>query len=149
MSLDDGSRTLQVGPIEARLDDGLARVDGRAVFLTEHEFKLLVALMRHCGQVVRRGDLYFEVWGDALRRGDRSVDVYVFKLRGKLEVALPGWTFIHTHTGWGYRLDPEWQGAPRQPSAGSERASGIARRSGSPSSRRDGRPTNYAQGSYT
>jgi DNA-binding response OmpR family regulator len=42
-----------------------------------------------------------------MRRGDRSVDVYVRKLRVKLELALPGWRFIHTHTGFGYRLAPE------------------------------------------
>ena len=42
-----------------------------------------------------------------MRPGDRSVDVYVRKLRVKLEQALPGWRFIHTHFGFGYRLAPE------------------------------------------
>ena len=40
---------------------------------------------------------------------DRSVDVYVRKLRVKLEAALPGWSFIHTHFGFGYRLAAERQ----------------------------------------
>ena len=39
-----------------------------------------------------------------LRDGDRSVDVYVHKLRVKLEQALPDWRFIHTHLGFGYRF---------------------------------------------
>jgi hypothetical protein len=39
-----------------------------------------------------------------MRVRDRSVDVYVRKLRVKLEAALPGWSFIHTHFGLGYRL---------------------------------------------
>jgi DNA-binding response OmpR family regulator len=39
--------------------------------------------------------------------GDRSIDVYVHKLRAKLEAALPEWSFIHTHVGFGYRFTPE------------------------------------------
>jgi DNA-binding response OmpR family regulator len=42
-----------------------------------------------------------------MRPGDRSVDVYVRKLRVKLENALPDWSFIHTHFGFGYRLSAE------------------------------------------
>lgn len=45
------------------------------------------------------------VWGHPLRDRDRSIDVYVHKVRGKLEAALPGWRFIHTHVGFGYRFD--------------------------------------------
>jgi DNA-binding winged helix-turn-helix (wHTH) protein len=39
--------------------------------------------------------------------GDRSVDVFVRKLRSKLERASPGWRYIHTHFGIGYRFSPE------------------------------------------
>ncbi len=42
-----------------------------------------------------------------MRARDRSVDVYVRKLRVKLDAALPGWCFIHTHFGFGYRLAAE------------------------------------------
>jgi DNA-binding response OmpR family regulator len=42
-----------------------------------------------------------------MRPGDRSVDVYVRKLRVKLEDALPDWSFIHTHFGFGYRFHRE------------------------------------------
>ena len=48
-----------------------------------------------------------DVWGEPFRRSDRSVDVYVGKLRQKLEEALPGQAFIHTHFGFGYRFTPE------------------------------------------
>jgi DNA-binding response OmpR family regulator len=51
--------------------------------------------------------LFSLVWGREMRQGDRSVDVYVRKLRVKLEEALPGWQFIHTHFGFGYRLAAE------------------------------------------
>jgi DNA-binding winged helix-turn-helix (wHTH) protein len=47
------------------------------------------------------------VWGYAMARGDRSVDVFVRKLRQKLEKASPGWRYIHTHFGVGYRFSPE------------------------------------------
>jgi DNA-binding winged helix-turn-helix (wHTH) protein len=39
--------------------------------------------------------------------GDRSVDVFVRKLRQKLERASPDWRYIHTHFGIGYRFAPE------------------------------------------
>jgi DNA-binding response OmpR family regulator len=42
-----------------------------------------------------------------MRPGDRSVDVYVHKLRIKLEEALPDWRFVHTHVGFGYRFSSE------------------------------------------
>ena len=47
------------------------------------------------------------MWGYAMARGDRSVDVFVRKLRQKLEKASPGWRYIHTHFGVGYRFAPE------------------------------------------
>jgi hypothetical protein len=42
-----------------------------------------------------------------MARGDRSVDVFVRKLRLKLRRASPGWRYIHTHFGVGYRFAPE------------------------------------------
>jgi DNA-binding winged helix-turn-helix (wHTH) protein len=47
------------------------------------------------------------VWGYAMARGDRSVDVFVRKLRQKLEKASPEWRYIHTHFGVGYRFAAE------------------------------------------
>ncbi len=80
---------------------------GRALTLSVREFQLLVALMRTQGGIVARGDLYRLVWGGELRGGDRSIDVYVHKVRSKLESALPQRRFIHTHVGFGYRFSPE------------------------------------------
>ena len=54
-----------------------------------------------------REELYQTVWGAPMRVADRSVDVYVHKLRAKLANALPEWQFIHTHFGFGYRFSPE------------------------------------------
>lgn len=71
------------------------------------EFDLLVAFVRRPGRIVTRPELFTAVWAAPLRPHDRSVDVFVAKLRRKLEQALPGWRLIHTHVGFGYRLAPE------------------------------------------
>jgi DNA-binding response OmpR family regulator len=98
---------LEAGELEIRPDEGLAVAGGRPVPLSMREVALLTALARRAGRVVRREDLYRIAWGAPLRDGDRSIDVYVHKLRAKLEAALPGTRFIHTHVGFGYRFSPE------------------------------------------
>ncbi len=80
---------------------------GRALRLSVREFELLVAMARRIGAISTRAELYATVWGGELRPGDRSVDVYVSKLRGKLEAAMPDRRFIHTHPGFGYRFQPQ------------------------------------------
>ncbi|MEJ7824394.1 MAG: response regulator transcription factor [Solirubrobacteraceae bacterium] len=102
---------VRIGDLEIRGREGLVLANGRALTLSVREFDLLAALARNAGRIVSRDELYSLVWGGALRRGDRSCDVYVHKLRAKLEEALPGMRFIHTHVGFGYRLDP----APSHP----------------------------------
>jgi len=99
--------TLHAGELEIRPDEGLALARGRALTLSVREFELLVAMVRRQGAIVKRGDLYRSVWGTELRARDRSVDVYVSKLRTKLEAALPDRQFIHTHPGFGYRFQPQ------------------------------------------
>jgi DNA-binding response OmpR family regulator len=72
----------------------------------------LIPLARRAGRIVSREELYAVVWDQPFRKEERSVDVYVRKLRAKLETAVPGWRFIHTHFGFGYRLAPELDLAP-------------------------------------
>lgn len=107
MSAPDLPDVLRTGDLEVRPGEGLALAAGRTLMLSVREFGLLVALCRRAGRIVSREDLYAEVWGGGLRDGDRSVDVYVHKLRVKLEEALPGTRTIHTHVGFGYRLEQE------------------------------------------
>ena len=59
------------------------------------------------GQLLRREEIYARVWGFAMVHGDRSVDVFVRKLRQKLDRVSPGWRYIHTHVGIGYRFAAE------------------------------------------
>ncbi|MFP5365195.1 MAG: winged helix-turn-helix domain-containing protein [Thermoleophilia bacterium] len=98
---------MEVGDLTIQLPDGLVRVRGRALRLSVREFGVLVALARADGRIMSREQLYLEVWGKPLSKGDRSVDVYVHKLRSKLESAQPAVAYIHTHVGFGYRLSPE------------------------------------------
>ena len=98
---------IKVGELTIQLPDGLVCMDGRALMLSVREFGLLLALARAEGRIVSREQLYLEVWGKPMAKRDRSVDVYVHKLRSKLEAARPELRFIHTHVGFGYRLSRE------------------------------------------
>jgi DNA-binding response OmpR family regulator len=95
------------GELEIRADRFQAYVGGSSVDLTRREFELLQLLAEAHGQVLEREAIYQRVWGYAMAHGDRSVDVFVRKLRQKLERHSPGWSYIHTHFGVGYRFDPE------------------------------------------
>jgi DNA-binding response OmpR family regulator len=107
MELTHETEVLRAGDLEVRPADHLAQIDGRALSLSVRELELLVALVRNRGRIVPREELYATVWGAPLRAHDRSVDVYVHKLRSKLARAVPECRFIHTHFGFGYRLEPE------------------------------------------
>jgi DNA-binding response OmpR family regulator len=98
---------LQAGELELRPDEFVVLVGGHPLPLTVRELNLLTALMERGGRIVSRDELYRVVWGDFRRKDDRSVDVYVGRIRHKLADAVPGWSFIHTHFGFGYRFEPE------------------------------------------
>ena len=107
MQIGDQAEVLKAGELEIRPTEHLARARGRALSLSVRELELLAALARREGRIVPREELYETVWGTPLKAQDRSVDVYVHKLRTKLAAALPEWGFIHTHFGFGYRFQPE------------------------------------------
>jgi len=98
---------ITAGEVEIRADQFQAFVHGRSIDLTRREFELIQLLADAEGRVLEREEIYQRVWGYAMARGDRSVDVFVRKLRQKLEKASPGWRYIHTHFGVGYRFAPE------------------------------------------
>jgi DNA-binding response OmpR family regulator len=95
------------GELTIRPDRFDAYVGGSAASLSRKEFELLRQLAMADGSVLEREDIYQRVWGYTMVRGDRSVDVFVRKLRQKLEKISPGWRYLHTHFGVGYRFAPE------------------------------------------
>jgi DNA-binding response OmpR family regulator len=111
-SSEDGP--LLAGELEIRADQFQAFVGGQSIDLTRREFELLHLLAKARGRVLERDEIYQHVWGYAMVHGDRSVDVFVRKVRQKIERFSPGWTYIHTHFGIGYRFEPE---APEEDSA--------------------------------
>jgi DNA-binding response OmpR family regulator len=114
-----GEREFEAGPIlsgelEIRADRFQAFVGDEAVELTRREFELLHLLAEERGQVLERERIYQRVWGYAMAHGDRSVDVFIRKLRQKLERSSPSWSYIHTHFGIGYRFEPEPAGIVKE-----------------------------------
>jgi len=101
------AEVVHAGELEIRRGDGLVLAAGRPLVLSVREFELLVAMAARIGAILTRAQLYATVWGGELHAGNRSVDVYVSKLRGKLEAAMPDRRFIHTHPGFGYRFQAE------------------------------------------
>ena len=95
-----------VGEVEIRPDQFQAFVSSQSVDLTRREFELLQLLVEARGTVLERESIYQRVWGYAMAHGDRSVDVFIRKLRQKLAKRSPGWEYIHTHFGVGYRFEP-------------------------------------------
>jgi DNA-binding response OmpR family regulator len=98
---------LRCANLEIRTDAHQALANGRPVDLTSREFQVLLALAERRNRVVPRPELYQLVWRRRMAYRDRSVDVFVRKLRLKLHSAAPGWIYIHTHFGIGYRFAPQ------------------------------------------
>jgi DNA-binding response OmpR family regulator len=87
-----------------------AYLDGESADLTPTEFRLLYALALERGRVVSRDELLQKLWGRRQGHRDRTVDVFVRKLRDKIDRRSPRHTFIQTRYGVGYKLEPEPKG---------------------------------------
>lgn len=98
---------LRVGPLEIDADTSCACVGDRSIALTATELAILIALARRPGGVMPKQRLMRELHVAPITGfRDRRVDVHVSHVRAKLNELAPDWTFIHTHVGVGYRLDP-------------------------------------------
>ncbi|HEX8975165.1 MAG TPA: response regulator transcription factor [Solirubrobacteraceae bacterium] len=98
---------IRAGGLAIRPDRFDAEADGQLATLSRREYELLYELAAARGRVLEREDIYQRVWGYTMARGDRSVDVFVRKLRQKLERVSPDWRYVHTHFGVGYRFAAE------------------------------------------
>jgi DNA-binding response OmpR family regulator len=101
------AQTIVAGELSIRPDRFDAYVGAAAASLSRKEYELLQQLAMAGGRVLEREDVYQRVWGYTMVRGDRSVDVFVRKLRSKLEAVSPRWRYVHTHFGVGYRFAAE------------------------------------------
>ena len=95
------------GELAIRPDLFDAYVGEEPAGLSRKEYELLRQLAGAGGRVLEREVIYQRVWGYTMVRGDRSVDVFVRKLRTKLERLSPDWRYVHTHFGVGYRFAAE------------------------------------------
>jgi DNA-binding response OmpR family regulator len=100
-------KPLMAGEVKILSDRFQAFVGESSLDLTRREFELIELLAAADGRVLEREEIYSRLWGYTMVRGDRSVDVFVRKLRQKLEKASPRWRYIHTHFGIGYRFAAE------------------------------------------
>ena len=115
------------GQLTIRPDQFDAYVGDEPAGLSRKEYDLLRQLASAGGRVLEREQIYQRVWGYTMVRGDRSVDVFVRKLRTKLEKLSPEWRYVHTHFGIGYRFAPErLDGAPPAAAASSSGPEGAA-----------------------
>jgi DNA-binding response OmpR family regulator len=112
--------TIVAGGLAIRQDRFQAFVGDDSADLTRKEFELLHLLAQAEGRVLEREEIYQRVWGYTMVRGDRSVDVFVRKLRQKLERISPEWNYLHTQFGVGYRFAAEPRGS--SPTAAGETA---------------------------
>jgi DNA-binding response OmpR family regulator len=104
-----------VGEVEIRPDRYQAFVRGSSLELTRREYQLIELLCAAGGETLDRELIYERLWGYEMARNDRSVDVFVHKLRRKLEGASPEWRYIHTQFRVGYRLAAEPEPATKSP----------------------------------
>ncbi|MFZ5928532.1 MAG: winged helix-turn-helix domain-containing protein [Acidobacteriota bacterium] len=111
------ARPVQSGPLV--LDRSTCRVtlDGKPVSLTATEFRLLEFLMSRPGVVFSREQLLDAVWGHDRAVTDRTVDVYILRLRQKLEGEDQSLSFIRSVRGFGYSFNEDPVQAAQQPAA--------------------------------
>ena len=93
---------LRIDPREVQ-----AYVDGESAELTPTEFRLLYTLALDRGRVITREELMQRIWGRRQRYRDRTVDVFVRRLRDKIDRRATRHDFIHTRRGVGYKLEPQ------------------------------------------
>ena len=97
---------LEIEELRISPDDVQAYVHGENAQLTPTEFRLLYMLALSRGRVVTRDELLQKIWGRREGHRDRTVDVFVRKLRDKIDRRARDHTFIQTRYGVGYKSSP-------------------------------------------
>jgi len=100
------ARVLEAGGVQLDRSSCQARLNGTTLNLTATEFRLLEFLMSRPGVVFSREQLLNAVWGQDRAITDRAVDVYVLRLRQKIETDPTNPELIHSVRGFGYTFEP-------------------------------------------
>jgi two-component system, OmpR family, response regulator len=93
------SAELVCGPLTLDTRNSRATVEGKALALTSHEYRVLAYLMHHRDQIISRNDLVEHIYAQDFDRDSNTVEVFIGRLRKKLPAGL-----IETVRGLGYRL---------------------------------------------
>ena len=101
------ARVLKSGGVELDRGSCQTRLHGQPISLTATEFRLLEFLMTRTGVVFSREQLLNAVWGQDRAITDRTVDVYILRLRQKIESDPANPMVIHSVRGFGYSFDPQ------------------------------------------
>ncbi|MBK5225642.1 MAG: response regulator transcription factor [Thermoleophilia bacterium] len=96
---------VETGPLTIDLDRKEAFAGGEELGLTSKEFAVLYLLASQTPMVLSREDIYRTIWGYEMLHGDRSVDVFIRRIRKKLAAKIPGHSFLQTHYGFGYKFE--------------------------------------------
>jgi DNA-binding response OmpR family regulator len=100
------ARVLESGGLELDTTSRQVRLHGTSLALTATEFRLLEFMMSRPGVVFSREQLLNSVWGQDRAITDRAVDVYVLRLRQKIEHEPTSPVLIHSVRGFGYTFEP-------------------------------------------
>ena len=93
------SNEMECGPLRVDAKTSKVTVDGQAVKLTSHEYRVLSYLMHHRDRVVSQTELTEHIYAEGADRDSNTVEVFIARLRRKL-----GASFIETVRGLGYRI---------------------------------------------
>jgi two-component system phosphate regulon response regulator PhoB len=96
---------IKAGDLEIDALAMVLTVRGAVITATATEFRLLHYLARHAGRVFSRDQILDAVWKDTAFVSPRSVDVYVRKLRAKIEIDPEEPRYLRTVRGAGYRFE--------------------------------------------
>ncbi len=98
--------TVELDHIVVDLEKGIVTKDGKDVFLTALEYRLLLVLLNNRGIVLPRNKLLEEIWdiaGDFVN--DNTLTVYIKRLRDKIEQDPQNPKIVKTVRGWGYKIE--------------------------------------------
>lgn len=117
---------VRIGDLHVDVTRYDAVADGASAGLTTREFEVFALLVENRGRVLGREHIHAGVWGSRAPRGDRSVDIFISRIRLKLRRISPDWSYLHTHVGSGYRLQAERAVAIASPAAEALAAAGAS-----------------------